>query len=111
MNALAEGMAGLSAGGADGANGMRAVEQFEEEVSETVMRAVADNLAVDSTILEINSLKLAYDKAPADCCTSILDTLVSVVLSGSEVESEVCLFGGGSVTGSLAKTANAVLRT
>jgi translation initiation factor eIF-2B subunit epsilon len=54
--------------------------RFFQEMSETVERCVEDNIDVDTIALEINSLKLAYERTFTSARTGVVRGLVSTVL-------------------------------
>ncbi|CAN0920557.1 Probable translation initiation factor eIF-2B subunit epsilon [Linum grandiflorum] len=49
---------------------------FENEVEETFSRAVNDNIAVDDLILDMNSLRLSYNMALADCTGAVFSAMM-----------------------------------
>ncbi|XP_023537933.1 translation initiation factor eIF-2B subunit epsilon isoform X1 [Cucurbita pepo subsp. pepo] len=49
---------------------------FEKEVEATFLRAVHENIKVDNVILEVNSLRLSYNKVAADCAGAIFYSLM-----------------------------------
>uniref|UniRef100_A0A6T6C1I5 Translation initiation factor eIF2B subunit epsilon n=1 Tax=Compsopogon caeruleus TaxID=31354 RepID=A0A6T6C1I5_9RHOD len=55
-----------------------ATTAFMSEVKETVARALAEKVLVSNVILEINGLKLAYDRSYGDCARTILRCFLSV---------------------------------
>jgi hypothetical protein len=52
---------------------------FDREVQETVRRGVRERHPLDNIVLEINSLKYAYDTTFLDCASSIFVALVSLI--------------------------------
>ncbi|KAI4301870.1 hypothetical protein L6164_035108 [Bauhinia variegata] len=53
---------------------------FEKEVEATFLRAVHENIQEDHVILEINSLRLSYNKEAADCAGAIFYSIVKYAL-------------------------------
>lgn len=51
------------------------LSNFEKEILETIERACAENIAVDNTTLEVNSLKMAYDGSFAETLTGVLSSI------------------------------------
>ncbi|XP_054810914.1 uncharacterized protein LOC129312367 [Prosopis cineraria] len=53
---------------------------FEKEVEATFLRAVHENIKEDHVILEVNSLKLSYNKLAADCAGAIFHAMMKHAL-------------------------------
>ncbi|BFG37078.1 hypothetical protein CerSpe_233520 [Prunus speciosa] len=53
---------------------------FEKEVEATFLRAVHENITVDHVILEVNSLRLSYNKVAADCAGGLFYSLMKLSL-------------------------------
>ncbi|XP_060670590.1 uncharacterized protein LOC107419573 isoform X2 [Ziziphus jujuba] len=53
---------------------------FEKEVEATFLRAVHENIKVDHVILEVNSLRLSYNKVAADCAGAIFYAMMKLAL-------------------------------
>ncbi|KAI9084829.1 hypothetical protein K1719_033235 [Acacia pycnantha] len=53
---------------------------FEKEVEATFLRAVHENIKEDLVILEVNGLKLSYDKLAADCAGAIFHAMMKYAL-------------------------------
>ncbi|KAF3454378.1 hypothetical protein FNV43_RR04825 [Rhamnella rubrinervis] len=53
---------------------------FEKEVEATFLRAVHENIEVDHVILEVNSLRLSYNKLASDCAGAIFYALMKLAL-------------------------------
>ncbi|XP_050367025.1 uncharacterized protein LOC126785390 [Argentina anserina] len=53
---------------------------FENEVEATFLRAVDENIKVENVILEVNSLRLSYNKQTADCAGAILYSMMKMAL-------------------------------
>ncbi|RDX99323.1 Translation initiation factor eIF-2B subunit epsilon, partial [Mucuna pruriens] len=53
---------------------------FEKEVEATFLRAVHENIQESHVILEINSLKLSYNKLTADCAGAVFYAMLKYVL-------------------------------
>ncbi|KAK7284297.1 hypothetical protein RJT34_19042 [Clitoria ternatea] len=55
-------------------------DYFEKEVEATFLRAVQENIQVDHLILEVNSLKLSYNKLTADCAGAVFYSMMKCAL-------------------------------
>nr|XP_048330150.1 translation initiation factor eIF-2B subunit epsilon isoform X3 [Ziziphus jujuba var. spinosa] len=53
---------------------------FEKEVEATFLRAVHESIKVDHVILEVNSLRLSYNKVAADCAGAIFYAMMKLAL-------------------------------
>ncbi|XP_062144688.1 uncharacterized protein LOC133852038 isoform X1 [Alnus glutinosa] len=53
---------------------------FEKEVEATFLRAVHENIKEDHVILEVNSLRLSYNKLCADCAGAIFYSMMTLSL-------------------------------
>ncbi|CAI0628013.1 unnamed protein product [Linum tenue] len=53
---------------------------FEKEAEATFMRAAEDNIAVDDLILEVNSLRLSYNKSAGDCAGALFYPMMKLAL-------------------------------
>uniref|UniRef100_A0A2N9IZ15 Translation initiation factor eIF2B subunit epsilon n=1 Tax=Fagus sylvatica TaxID=28930 RepID=A0A2N9IZ15_FAGSY len=53
---------------------------FEKEVEATFLRAVHENVKEDHIILEVNSLRLSYNKLLADCAGAIFSSIMKLAL-------------------------------
>ncbi|XP_061348460.1 uncharacterized protein LOC133293858 [Gastrolobium bilobum] len=53
---------------------------FEKEVEATFLRAVHESIQVDHLILEVNSLKLSYNKLTADCAGAVFYAMMKYAL-------------------------------
>ncbi|KAM1994700.1 hypothetical protein ACFX16_010864 [Malus domestica] len=53
---------------------------FEREVEATFLRAVHENIQVDHVILEVNSLRLSYNKVAADCAGALFYSMMKLAL-------------------------------
>ncbi|KAL2990094.1 hypothetical protein AAZX31_11G177400 [Glycine max] len=53
---------------------------FEKEVEATFLRVVHENIQESHLILEINSLKLSYNKLAADCAGVVFSTMMKYAL-------------------------------
>ncbi|KAG6599283.1 hypothetical protein SDJN03_09061, partial [Cucurbita argyrosperma subsp. sororia] len=53
---------------------------FEKEVEATFLRGVHENIKVDNVILEVNSLRLSYNKVAADCAGALFYSLMQFAL-------------------------------
>ncbi|XP_022999250.1 translation initiation factor eIF-2B subunit epsilon-like isoform X2 [Cucurbita maxima] len=53
---------------------------FEKEVEATFLRGVHENIKVDNVILEVNSLRLSYNKVAADCAGALFYSLMKFAL-------------------------------
>ncbi|KAK9673477.1 hypothetical protein RND81_12G169700 [Saponaria officinalis] len=53
-------------------------DYFEKEVEATFQRAVQENIKEDNVILEINSLRLSYNMAAADCAGAIFYSVMKL---------------------------------
>eukprot|EP00177_Eucheuma_denticulatum_P001401 GFKZ01002539.1.p1 GENE.GFKZ01002539.1~~GFKZ01002539.1.p1 ORF type:complete len:761 (-),score=108.49 GFKZ01002539.1:1199-3328(-) len=56
------------------------IEKFNQEVFETIERAHEENVEVDNTMLELNSLKLAYNCSFAETLTSVVAGLARLAI-------------------------------
>ena len=65
------------------------ISKFSSEMIETVSRAMRDDHSIDNAVLEINSLKLVYDRSFADCSREIFGSLLLVANSGDAFVSEL----------------------
>eukprot|EP00898_Chlorokybus_atmophyticus_P000815 jgi/Chlat1/1734/Chrsp13S02153 len=54
--------------------------QFAREVQETFKRGVAEGLQQDNVVLEINALKMAYNRTFADCAGSLFTAILHLAL-------------------------------
>jgi translation initiation factor eIF-2B subunit epsilon len=55
------------------------LQRFNDEMHETVERAVSENHSIDNVVLEINGLKFAYNSSFLDTLTAIFSTLAKLV--------------------------------
>jgi hypothetical protein len=69
----------LKAGGGKSMEYVSDLQRFNDEMQETVERAVAENHSIDNVVLEINGLKFAYNSSFLDTLTAIFSTLVKLV--------------------------------
>ncbi|XP_074321165.1 uncharacterized protein LOC141657730 [Silene latifolia] len=53
-------------------------DYFEKEVEATFQRAVLENIKEDNVILEVNSLRLSYNMAAADCAGAIFYSMMKL---------------------------------
>lgn len=53
---------------------------FEKEVEATFLRAVHENISVDHVVLEVNSLRLSYNRLAADCAGAIFYSMMKLAL-------------------------------
>ncbi|CAN6575553.1 unnamed protein product [Malus baccata var. baccata] len=70
---------------------------FEREVEATFLRAVHENIQVDHVILEVNSLRLSYNKVAADCAGALFYSMMKLALEtphspGELVQATVNIF-------------------
>ncbi|PON73954.1 UDP-3-O-[3-hydroxymyristoyl] glucosamine N-acyltransferase LpxD [Parasponia andersonii] len=56
---------------------------FEKEVEATFLRAVHEDINVDNVILEVNSLRLSYNKLTADCAGAVFYSVLKFALDSS----------------------------
>ncbi|KAF4371921.1 hypothetical protein F8388_000088 [Cannabis sativa] len=68
---------------------------FEKEVEATFLRAVHENIKVDNVILEINSLRLSYNKVTADCAGALFYSVMKLAQeskpnTASELLQHIC---------------------
>ncbi|XP_050274737.1 uncharacterized protein LOC126717257 [Quercus robur] len=64
---------------------------FEKEVEATFLRAVHENIKEDNVILEVNSLRLSYNKLFTDCAGAIFYSLMKLALETPHSSpSELC---------------------
>lgn len=56
-------------------------EVFENEVEATFKRALEENIKEDNVILEVNSLRLSYNLATADCAGALFYSMMKSALS------------------------------
>ncbi|XP_050940737.1 uncharacterized protein LOC103495740 isoform X1 [Cucumis melo] len=56
---------------------------FEKEVEATFLRAVHENIEVANVILEVNSLRLSFNKVASDCAGAIFYSLMNFALDSS----------------------------
>ncbi|XP_040999622.1 translation initiation factor eIF-2B subunit epsilon isoform X2 [Juglans microcarpa x Juglans regia] len=64
---------------------------FEKEVEATFLRAVLENIKEDHVILEVNSLRLSYNKLFADCAGAIFYSMMKLALETPHTSaSELC---------------------
>ncbi|KAF7817864.1 Translation initiation factor eIF-2B subunit epsilon [Senna tora] len=73
---------------------------FEKEVEATFLRAVQENIKEDHVILEVNSLKLSYNKLAADCAGAMFHSMMKYALGTPH-----------NSAGSLVQTVEGVLTT
>ena len=66
----------------DNADNMEMMEDhhFKEEVAETFLRCIKENIAQENVVIELNGLKIAEDKTFADCARFILTTCLGLCL-------------------------------
>lgn len=69
------------------------IEKFNQEVLETIERAYAEQIEVDNTTLEVNSLKLVYHCSFAETLTGVVAGLARTAMLSCEPEDEE-LFAG-----------------
>ena len=53
---------------------------FKEEVAETFLRCIKENISQENVVIELNGLKIAEDKTFADCARFILTTCLGLCL-------------------------------
>lgn len=53
---------------------------FEKEVEATFLRAVHENITVDHVVLEVNSLRLSYNRLTADCAGALFYSMMKLAL-------------------------------
>nr|ADN33899.1 eIF4-gamma/eIF5/eIF2-epsilon domain-containing protein [Cucumis melo subsp. melo] len=63
---------------------------FEKEVEATFLRAVHENIEVANVILEVNSLRLSFNKVASDCAGAIFYSLMNFALDSSRGSSGKC---------------------
>lgn len=63
-------------------DGMNLMEDlhFKQEVAETFLRCIKENIAQENVIIELNGLKIAENKTFADCARFILTTALGLCL-------------------------------
>ncbi len=64
----------------DAAMEMMQDHHFKEEVSETFLRCIKENISQENVVIELNGLKIAEDKTFADCARFILTTCLGLCL-------------------------------
>ncbi|KAL3030485.1 hypothetical protein AAZX31_03G222700 [Glycine max] len=64
---------------------------FEKEVEATFLRAVHENIQESHLILEINSLKLSYNKLAADCAGAVFSAMMKYALDTPHSSADVLL--------------------
>ncbi len=69
-----------SDGSEDAAMEMMQDHHFKEEVSETFLRCIKENISQENVVIELNGLKIAEDKTFADCARFILTTCLGLCL-------------------------------
>ena len=69
-----------SDGSEDAAMEMMLDHHFKEEVSETFLRCIKENISQENVVIELNGLKIAEDKTFADCARFILTTCLGLCL-------------------------------
>jgi translation initiation factor eIF-2B subunit epsilon len=65
---------------ADAAMEMMQDHHFKEEVAETFLRCIKENISQENVVIELNGLKIAEDKTFADCARFILTTCLGLCL-------------------------------
>ncbi|XP_024179975.1 translation initiation factor eIF-2B subunit epsilon isoform X2 [Rosa chinensis] len=53
---------------------------FENEVEATFLRAVDENIKVENVVLEVNSLRLSYNKQTANCAGAVFYSMIKLAL-------------------------------
>ncbi|GJP76699.1 hypothetical protein CLOP_g7168 [Closterium sp. NIES-67] len=56
-------------------------DEFSKEVEEMFKRAVAEGVAQDNVVLEVNALKLAYNRSFADCAGAMFTGMLNLAAS------------------------------
>lgn len=64
----------------DDAMEMMQDHHFKEEVAETFLRCIKENISQENVVIELNGLKIAEDKTFADCARFILTTCLGLCL-------------------------------
>lgn len=59
---------------------MMGLHHFKEEVAETFLRCIKENISQENVVIELNGLKIAEDKTFADCARFILTTCLGLCL-------------------------------
>ncbi|KNA21848.1 hypothetical protein SOVF_039570 [Spinacia oleracea] len=56
------------------------IDEFEKEVEATFQRAVQENIKDDNVVLEVNSLRLSYNMAAADCAGALFYSVMKLAV-------------------------------
>lgn len=64
---------------------------FEKEVEATFLRAVDENIKEDHVILEVNSLRLSYNKTSVDCASALFYSMMKLALETPHASSNELL--------------------
>ncbi|KAI8107409.1 hypothetical protein M9435_002440 [Picochlorum sp. BPE23] len=64
----------------DDAMEMMEDHHFKEEVAETFLRCIKENISQENVVIELNGLKIAEDKTFADCARFIMTTALGLCL-------------------------------
>jgi translation initiation factor eIF-2B subunit epsilon len=64
----------------DDAMEMMEDQHFKEEVAETFLRCIKENISQENVVIELNGLKIAEDKTFADCARFIMTTALGLCL-------------------------------
>ena len=63
------------------------MEHFSKEIVETILRGNAENHSIDNVVLEVNSLKFAFDRTLSDVCNCVLPTILSFIDTSDPIAS------------------------
>ncbi|KAJ7978051.1 Translation initiation factor eIF-2B subunit epsilon [Quillaja saponaria] len=70
---------------------------FEKEVEATFLRAAQENIEEDLVVLEVNSLRLSYNKEAADCAGAIFFSMMKLALEAPHTSANELLKNVNSV--------------
>ncbi|XAR52501.1 hypothetical protein NMG60_11020619 [Bertholletia excelsa] len=76
---------------------------FEKEVDATFLRAVHENVKEDHVILEVNSLRLSYNKTSVDCASALFYSMMKLAVDSSHSSVSELLRNAANVIGTWQK--------
>ncbi|KAF5946068.1 hypothetical protein HYC85_016296 [Camellia sinensis] len=76
---------------------------FEKEVEATFLRAVQENITEEHVVLEVNSLRLSYNKTSVDCASALFYSMMKMALETPHSSTSELLGNATNVIGTWQK--------
>ncbi|KAL7239292.1 hypothetical protein ACSBR2_005237 [Camellia fascicularis] len=76
---------------------------FEKEVEATFLRAVQENITEEHVVLEVNSLRLSYNKTSVDCASALFYSMMKLALETPHSSTSELLGNATNVIGTWQK--------